>query len=96
MRTSTHHFLPLEPDEKPGDPELGGWRPLRSRVPSPVSMALNDSAPASYSPDSHIPQLLTLREALGLVTLKVNAFTLRSALWTLVTRLRTREDIMAK
>jgi len=24
-------FIPLAPGESPGDPELGGWRPLRLR-----------------------------------------------------------------
>jgi len=31
MRHITTQFIPLAPGESPGDPELGGWRPLRLR-----------------------------------------------------------------
>jgi len=31
MKRIVIQFVPLAPGESPGDPELGGWRPLRLR-----------------------------------------------------------------
>lgn len=34
MKPIIIEFMPLAPGESPGDPELGGWRPLRLHFPT--------------------------------------------------------------
>ena len=34
MKQRVIEFMPLAAGESPGDPELGGWRPLRLRFPA--------------------------------------------------------------
>lgn len=96
MRTVAHRFLPLEPDERPGDPELGGWRPLRSGiVVRPIPSARHDSSLASAdNPASPASLILNLPEALWLVASRVNESALRNALSIVAARLRGKEHLM--
>jgi len=44
MKQLVIQFMPLAPGESPGDPELGGWRPIRvSTRPKVQPLALEEA-----------------------------------------------------
>ena len=96
MRTTARPFVPLEPGEAPGEPELGGWRPLPARAFTLAGAWLDGPAarpaPAWECASSRSP---SLQEAVRLVAQRVNDFTLRSALSVVAARLRRWEECMA-
>lgn len=78
------HFIPLAPGEAPGDPELGGWRPLpknffrkSNRLPFPAP-------------------IISLKQAIQLIRFKVRYLCLRRAIETVVTDLQRRENSTMK
>jgi len=96
MRTTARPFVPVQPGEAPGDPELGGWRPLPARSFALAGACLDGLAadpPSAWEcPSSRSP---SLQEAVRLVAQRVNDFTLRSALSVVAARLRRWEESMA-
>lgn len=96
MRMTARKFVPLQPGEAPGNPDLGGWRPLpRSAVRS--TAAGPDSFPADSLcvSESRAWHPLNLQQAVGLVALRVNAFNLTTALSAVAGLLTTWEATMA-
>ena len=68
-------FIPLAPGEKPGDPELGGWRPLpKSLFRHQVSLGVPSPA-------------ISLEQAVALVGFAVQYLNLRRAIRALAIQL---------
>jgi len=72
MRKTLRPFSALQPGELPGDPELGGWRPLvfRSFEPKHESRFTLMQAVQLVAWKA---RSFTLREALGIVAARVAA-----------------------
>jgi len=80
-------FLALQPGELPGDPELGGWRPL------PRSTGRDfQRQTASLSEWRVSTGPISLTEAIRLVAHRVRIFNLREALGMVAARLAVRES----
>lgn len=90
MKKSAMGFVALVSGEKPGDPELGGWRALPATV---YSATVDRDLLAPAQPESNSGQQ-SLKAAVELVALRVRTFTLRKALGTIVSRLRDWEGVM--
>ena len=67
-------FTPLAPGEKPGDPELGGWRPLHPRF-FKSSAITAEALPLSFE------------EAVRVVAARIARFQLRQAIEIVAQRL---------
>lgn len=74
--TTTIGFRPLLSGEAPGDPELGGWRPLPVEVP------------AAIEPQAGSMASLSVREAVNLVARRLRNLSLRRAVGAVALRLR--------
>lgn len=78
------NFIPLAPGEAPGDPELGGWRPLPKNF-------FRKSDPLSF------PALtISLKQAIQLTSFKVRYLRLRRAIETVVIGLSRKENSAMK
>lgn len=64
-------FIPLLPNELPGDPELGGWRPF----------------PKRFYTTPKTPLTLSLEEVVKLVAFRLHEFQLRQAVAIVAQRL---------
>ena len=91
MKKSATEFVALVSGEKPGDPELGGWRSLPARLFT-VSSSRASAPWPQQKPDSQRP---ALKEAVELVALSVRAFTLKQAVVAIASRLSDWKATMA-
>lgn len=67
MKPIIIRFMPLAPGENPGDPELGGWRPLH-----PSFFRSSDITVETLT--------LSLEEAVRIVAARIAGFQLRQAI----------------
>jgi len=89
MRKLTIYFIPLAPGESPGDPELGGWRPLPLRFftqweRTRLSLTTNPSPTSSATVEE---PALSLEEAVCVVAVRLARFRLRQAIAIVAQRL---------
>ncbi len=76
MRRISTTFVPLASGEKPGDPELGGWRPL-----APCLLTRHEElrhSPVSYA--TKAVQSLSLMQAVQFVAARLWGFQLRQTI----------------
>ena len=71
-------FVPLMPGEKPGDPEMGGWRPL------PIGLFTKGTKVVPVQSEA---TELSLAKAVSVVVFGVGDFHLREAIRSLTQRL---------
>ena len=75
-------FVPLAPGENPGDPELGGWRPLHPSFFKSSATAVED-----------LP--LSLEEAVRVVAARIARFQLRQAIEIVAQRLAKYQQALS-
>ena len=91
MRSTWRAFVALQPGERPGDPDLGGWRPL------PLGRCVEaDSGRQVAQRSAHqwAGSIASLNEAVRLVASRARTFNLREALNAVAARLVAREGSM--